>query len=410
MRPRRPGTAPRRGWSVLAAALASAALGALLGVLNHFQPAGSVALWFDLVSSLALAVPGAVLVGYRPANPIGWILAAMGLTAGASVVLGEYGYYALHTNPGSMPGGVLALWLQTLVWFPPIGLVPLLALLVPDGSPPSTRWRPLAWVAVAAMAVVIVAGAVSPGPIGGEPLPGTPQNPLGIGRARQALDLAEGVAFLVTPALAGVALLALALRFRRAQGTERQQLKWFAYGTFLLLAGGVALFLPLSEAVAKVIVAAGLGCFTATLAVAVLRHGLYEIDVIINRTLVYGLLTALLAGVYAAAVLVLGQLFGGVGEHPPSWVVAGATLAVAVLFQPARRRIQAVVDRRFNRRKYDAAKTLEAFSARLRDQVDLDTLSTELLAVTNQTMQPTMATLWLRPSGQARPRGQGHRS
>jgi hypothetical protein len=410
MRPRRPGTAPRRGWSVLAAALASAALGALLGVLNHFQPAGSVALWFDLVSSLALAVPGAVLVGYRPANPIGWILAAMGLTAGASVVLGEYGYYALHTNPGSMPGGVLALWLQTLVWFPPIGLVPLLALLVPDGSPPSTRWRPLAWVAVAAMAVVIVAGAVSPGPIGGEPLPGTPQNPLGIGRARQALDLAEGVAFLVTPALAGVALLALALRFRRAQGTERQQLKWFAYGTFLLLAGGVALFLPLSEAVAKVIVAAGLGCFTATLAVAVLRHGLYEIDVIINRTLVYGLLTALLAGVYAAAVLVLGQLFGGVGEHPPSWVVAGATLAVAVLFQPARRRIQAVVDRRFNRRKYDAAKTLEAFSARRRDQVDLDTLSTELLAVTNQTMQPTMATLWLRPSGQARPRGQGHRS
>jgi hypothetical protein len=410
MRPRRPGTAPRRGWSVLAAALASAALGALLGVLNHFQPAGSVALWFDLVSSLALAVPGAVLVGYRPANPIGWILAAMGLTAGASVVLGEYGYYALHTNPGSMPGGVLALWLQTLVWFPPIGLVPLLALLVPDGSPPSTRWRPLAWVAVAAMAVVIVAGAVSPGPIGGEPLPGTPQNPLGIGGARQALDLAEGVAFLVTPGLAGVALLALALRFRRAQGTERQQLKWFAYGTFLLLAGGVALFLPLSEAVAKVIVAAGLGCFTATLAVAVLRHGLYEIDVIINRTLVYGLLTALLAGVYAAAVLVLGQLFGGVGEHPPSWVVAGATLAVAVLFQPARRRIQAVVDRRFNRRKYDAAKTLEAFSARLRDQVDLDTLSTELLAVTNQTMQPTMATLWLRPSGQARPRGQGHRS
>jgi hypothetical protein len=410
MRPRRPGTAPRRGWSVLAAALASAALGALLGVLNHFQPAGSVALWFDLVSSLALAVPGAVLVGYRPANPIGWILAAMGLTAGASVVLGEYGYYALHTNPGAMPGSVLALWLQTLVWFPPIGLVPLLALLVPDGSPPSTRWRPLAWVAVAAMAVVIVAGAVSPGPIGGEPLPGTPQNPLGIGRARQALDLAEGVAFLVTPALAGVALLALALRFRRAQGTERQQLKWFAYGTFLLLAGGVALFLPLSEAVAKVIVAAGLGCFTATLAVAVLRHGLYEIDVIINRTLVYGLLTALLAGVYAAAVLVLGQLFGGVGEHPPSWVVAGATLAVAVLFQPARRRIQAVVDRRFNRRKYDAAKTLEAFSARLRDQVDLDTLSTELLAVTNQTMQPTMATLWLRPSGQARPRGQGHRS
>jgi hypothetical protein len=113
-----PTTAPGRGWSVLGLAVAFAALGVLFGLLNHFQPAGSVALWFDLVSALALAVPGAVLVGYRPANPIGWILAAMGLTASLSVVLGEYGYYALHTNPGSVPGGVLALWLQTLVWFP----------------------------------------------------------------------------------------------------------------------------------------------------------------------------------------------------------------------------------------------------------------------------------------------------
>jgi hypothetical protein len=133
------------------------------------------------------------------------------------------------------------------------------------------------------MAVVIVAGAVSPGPIGGDPLPRTPQNPLGMESAGQALDLAKGVGFLVTPTVALVALVALALRFRRARGAERQQHKWFAYGTLLLLAGLAALFLPLSEGVSKVIVAAGLGCFTAALAVAVLRHGLYEIDVIINR-------------------------------------------------------------------------------------------------------------------------------
>jgi len=125
---------------------------------------------------------------------------------------------------------------------------------------------------------------------------------------------------------------------------------------------------------------------------------LYDIDRLINRTLVYGLLTALLAAVYAGAVLVLGQVFGGVGRDPPSWAVAGATLAVAALFQPARRRIQAVVDRRFNRRKYDTTKTIEAFSARLRDQLDLDTLSAELLAVVDQTMQPSQAWLWLRPS------------
>jgi hypothetical protein len=402
MRPRRPGTRPRRGWSVLAVALASAALGALFGLLNRFQPAGSVALWFDLVSSLALAVPGAILVGYRPTNPIGWILVAIGLASGLSVVLGEYGYYALHTNPGSVPGGVLALWLQTLVWFPPIGLVPLLVLLVPDGTLPSPRWRPLAWVTVAAMAVVMVAGAFSPGPIGGEPLPGTPQNPLGIGPARPALDLAGGVAFLVTPALALVALLALVLRFWQGRGVERQQLKWFAYGTFLLLAGGAALFLPLSEAVAKVIVAVGLGCFTAALAVAVLRHGLYEIDVILNRTLVYGLLTAVLGLGYAAVVLVGGQL---AGQQRSNLVVAGATLAAAALFQPARRRIQVIVDRRFNRRKYDAAKTVEAFSARLRDEVDLDALSAELLAVADQTMQPTTVSLWLRSSPPALPGG-----
>jgi uncharacterized membrane protein YbhN (UPF0104 family) len=135
--------------------------------------------------------------------------------------------------------------------------------------------------------------------------------------------------------------------------------------------------------------------------IAVLRYRLYDIDRLINRTLVYSLLSAMLAGVYAAVVLVLGQLFGGVGRNPPSWAVAGATLAAAALFQPARRRIQQAVDRRFNRRRYDAAKTVEAFSTRLRDQIDLDTLSAELLAVVDQTFQPTTASLWLRPS--ARP-------
>jgi hypothetical protein len=140
-----------------------------------------------------------------------------------------------------------------------------------------------------------------------------------------------------------------------------------------------------------------------TIGIAILRYRLYDIDRLINRTLVYGLLTALLAGVYAGAVLVLGQVFGGVGKDPPNWAVAGATLAVAALFQPARHRIQVAVDRRFNRRKYDAATTIEAFSARLRDEIDLDTLSIELLAVVDQTMEPTSASLWLRPSASVSP-------
>ena len=188
------------------------------------------------------------------------------------------------------------------------------------------------------------------------------------------------------------AIVSLVVRFRRSHGVERQQLKWFTY------AGALVLLAPLSNAlignVSYVLVLA----LPVAVGVAVLRYRLYDIDRLINRTVVYGLLTALLAGVYAGVVLVLGQLFGGIGGQPPSWVVAGATLAVAAMFQPARRRIQAVVDRRFNRRKYDAARTVEAFSVRLRDEVDLDALSAELLAVVDQTIQPTRASLWLRPS------------
>jgi hypothetical protein len=145
-------------------------------------------------------------------------------------------------------------------------------------------------------------------------------------------------------------------------------------------------------------------------AVAILRHRLYDIDRLINRTLVYGLLTVLLGGVYAGVVLILGQLFGGIGAQAPSWAVAGATLAIAAMFRPARRRIQAAVDRRFNRRRYDAAKTVEVFSARLRDEIDLDTLSSELLTVVDRTVQPTKASFWLRPPTQVSPHGEGQAS
>jgi hypothetical protein len=195
------------------------------------------------------------------------------------------------------------------------------------------------------------------------------------------------------------------VRFRRAQGKQRQQLKWLAYAVAVLVAA-IAISetaFPVGPAAAVVALAA-VAFIPVAIGVAILRHQLFDIDRIINRTLVYGLLTALLGSVYAGIVLILGQLFGGIGTEPPSGVVAGAILVVAALFQPARHRIQAVVDRRFNRRKYDAVKTVEAFSARLRDEIDLDALSAELLAVAHQTMQPTTAALWLRPSA---PPGRG---
>jgi hypothetical protein len=209
-----------------------------------------------------------------------------------------------------------------------------------------------------------------------------------------------GIAFQGALVLGTLSVVALVLRFRRTGAVERQQIKWFAYGAVLSIP--LSLFPearphgPYLEFLGTVLTLAGLG-------IGILRYRLWDIDRLVNRTLVYGLLTATLGAVYAGLVLALGQLFGGIGTRTPSWAVAGATLAVAALFQPARRRIQQVVDRRFNRRKYDAAKTIEGFSARLRDQVDLGTLSAELLAAVDQTVQPTAVSLWLRPSSPAPP-------
>jgi MFS family permease len=239
-------------------------------------------------------------------------------------------------------------------------------------------------------------------------------NPMGI----QALGhpawkaVAQGAAVVAVATLAAAALGPL-LRFRRADPVQRQQLKWVAFVigvcvVSVLVALAVQGFLPAVATVLWGVAIAGVVVgLPAAVGLAILRYRLYDIDRLINRALVYATLTAVLGLGYAGAVLALGQLFGGVGERTPSWVVAGATLAVAALFQPARRRIQQAVDRRFNRRKYNAAKTIEAYSVRLRDQLDLDTLASELLAVADQTMEPTRVSLWLRssPPGSSGPAG-----
>jgi hypothetical protein len=255
-------------------------------------------------------------------------------------------------------------------------LVLFLLLLFPTGRLPSPRWRPVARLAVVGYIADVVGRAFAPGPIDEEwygPLP----NPLGI---EAATDLAPVALAVVTVLLLPTLLAAVAsllVRLRRAQGVERLQLKWFCYAAALFGAAGfvVVVFPSLgSPTVDTLMIMPALLALPVAVGIAVLRYRLYEIDRLINRTLVYGLLTALLGGVYASVVLVLasvvlvlGWLFGGLGAQPPSWAIAGATLAVAALFQPARRRIQQAVDRRFNRRRYDAAKTVEAFSARLRD-------------------------------------------
>jgi len=255
---------------------------------------------------------------------------------------------------------------------------------------------------VAWCAVIMVFLALYPGLIS------TPEldNPFGLsgdaGEAMRRLQASPIIPLVTIPLFLASASAPL-VRFRHARAEQRQQLKWFAYAVGLLV-GVILLSGPLlpgwANDLSGIVIVVAVWGIAAAIGIAVLRYRLYDIDQIINRTLVYGLLTALLGGVYAGTVLVLGQVFGGIGAQLPSWAVAGTTLAVAALFQPARRRIQAVVDRRFNRRKYDAAKTVEAFSARLRDEVDLDALTAELLVVVDQTIQPTRALLWLRPSSQ----------
>jgi hypothetical protein len=391
-------------WSMLAIYAAGLAGTAVLAVLGG-SLTGTSNYSLYLPAFTAFMVVGALVVAHRPGNAIGWIFSAIALLSLGASLAREYLQYAYVIRPGALPFAVMAAWYLAWAGYLVFGLTftfPLL--LFPTGRLLSPRWRPIAWLAGIEITASSVLAALQPA-LALEDQGRAIANPIRI-RGLPAPD--RGVVGAVLLGMFTVASLAgcasLVLRFRRARGEERQQLKWFAYAAALLVASNLvgSLLLPggsdlgAAFTIALLPIAAG---------IAILRYRLYDIDRLINRTLVYGLLTGLLAGVYAGVVLVLGQVFGGVGRDPPSWVVAGATLAVAALFQPARRRIQALVDRRFNRRKYNAAKTVEAFSLRLREEVDLGALSAELLAVANQTMQPTTAFLWLRPPAQVRPSG-----
>jgi hypothetical protein len=383
-------------WSMLAVFVVSLILALILGFANRTlqQDAGTQLLLF--VGFSAFMAVGALVVAHRPGNAIGWIFSAIALLAFTGQLANEYAIYAYATRPGSLPSASLAAWYGSWPWFLVVALALVFTpLLFPTGRLLSPRWRPVAWLAGVATAALTALTSLRTEL---EAAPGQViANPIGVaevGNPEERPDVSALIVLLVV--LAAVAFGSLVLRFRRSRGEERQQLKWFTYAGVLVPLAMLGDVLPAPAG--DLVLGVPIVFLPVAAGIAILRHRLYDIDRLINRTLVYGLLTALLAGVYVGAVLVLGQVFGGAGRDPPSWAVAGATLAVAALFQPARRRIQTVVDRRFNRRKYDAAETIDTFGARLRDQVDLDTVSTELLAVVDQTMQPTRVSLWLRPA------------
>jgi hypothetical protein len=342
---------------------------------------------------------GALVASRRPKNPIGWMFAAIGFFLLLSLFATEYALYALHTNPGSLPGGAFMAWASTWPWLIGLGVVALVILLFPNGRLVSRRWRPLAWLVVADTALMAIPAAVLLWPDRGLEMVTNLED-------ATVSPVVERIVVIAYPVLL-VALLPVAasmlLRFRRARGDERQQLKWVAYGVGVLL--GTVVFSEAEELVgvslgstfSRVVDALGLLAVPIAAGIAILRYRLYDIDLIINRTLVYVVLTTLLALVYVGGVVGVGGLVReATGEQSNDLVIAASTLAVAALFRPARARVQGFIDRRFYRRKYDAARTLEAFAASIREQVTLEAVTADLQSVVRNTMQPSHVSMWLR--------------
>jgi hypothetical protein len=396
------GSVARRVWVLWALVMALLTASVALKVVNNATRPQDLSPFPLLVPGFVTV--GAIVVARHRGHLVGWLF--LGLAA-ITALGGLAEAYAIRAHlTGRLPAGAYLAWVNN--WLGGLGVLPLglLLLVFPTGHLPSRRWRLVAW-------VLVVSAAYQVGKFMAEPVLGLwvsqterveITNPVLSVPVVSRVILPYSVAVLSGWAALAIAALAPLVRYRRAGQVERQQLKWLVFVLAVGVVGGLA-----AAALIKVVpvIANGLAVLVfielalgipLAVGAAILRYRLYDIDRLINRTLVYGLLTVVLGGVYAAMVLTLGQLAGGIGADPPSWAVAGATLAVAALFQPARRRVQQLVDRRFDRRRYDAAKTVAAFSTRLRDEVDLDTLAAELLAVVDQTTQPTQASLWLRPS------------
>jgi hypothetical protein len=388
-------------WSLWALSLALTALSLLLLVLNLSHPDVPVySFWAEnVLFSVGYSTVGALIVPRMPAeNPIGWLFCAIGLLWAVIHLIGEYAIYALLAVPGSLPAGEAASWIYSWLWVPGLGLVGFLGLVFPNGRLPSARWRWFARLSAFLTFVGAVLAALSPGPIilGLSAIP----NPLGIEGLPNAYKLVQALMLV----LLAVSVASLLMRRGYARGVERQQTKWFTY-TSAVAASGAILDYIISEPlelvwlglVGHALVLVGLAGIPIAMGIAITRYRLYEIDLIINRTLVYGSLTATLVALYFIVIVVLQRVFVLLTGQQSTLAIVASTLLIAALFTPLRRRIQGFIDRRFYRSNYDAKKTLEAFSAKRRDETDLEALSGDLIGVVRETMQPAHVSLWLRP-------------
>jgi cytochrome b subunit of formate dehydrogenase len=407
-------------WSIVALQVVLIALNVVFEALarsatSSLGPGFAVEVGGNAITTLAFPAVGALIFWRRPEHPIGWLFCAANLGWAINNSAASYARYALVTNPGSLPAGELMAWFSTWPGPMSMGLYILLVLLFPDGRLPSARWRTFAWLVVGWSAVAAVTSAFAPGPVN-ETVGLEVGNPLGVdGSLGRLLAQFNELLLPLSLVLFAVTATSMVLRWRHARGIERQQLKWFtssvALGSLLFVVM-VALYsrygsspdaMPGWAQVFIVATILSFGLIPVAAGIAILRYRLYDIDRIINRTLVYGLLTAMLALIYLGGVVGMQALLRALTGQGSQLAVVASTLAIAALFGPLRRRMQAFIDRRFYRKKYDAAKTLAAFGARLRDETDLHELSGDLVRIVQETMQPAHVSLWLRsPPGVSR--------
>ena len=397
------------GWSLWTASLASAATGLVFLALSWTVqiPEGWGFRGFTALFAVVFASVGLVIAVHRRANALGWVLLVAGVLSGVQVAAEEYSVFALVARPGEFAGGEMGAWLQSWIWVPSIALVGVVVvLLFPSGQLRSRRWTLV--LAAAGLAVILssFAFAVSPGRLSGAAA--IVDNPFAIEALSSAVFPFAGVGFLLLAGVVIAAFASLALRFRDARGVERQQLKWFAYaGAVLAFAVVLNAFAQLKYVADATLIQNGqpkpvqyllilaMCLLPVSVGVAVLRYRLYEIDLLINRTLVYGATSAAIAATFFLGIVALQALLRPLTAGS-ELAIAASTLVSFALFQPVRRRVQDAVDRRFDRSRYDAARTLDLFADRLRDEVDLDALRGDLLRVVRQTMSPGHVSLWLR--------------
>jgi hypothetical protein len=389
-------------WALCVLSLALTALSLLLFILNlSYSNTHLYEPWLDnTLNAVFYPTVGAIVASRRPENPVGWLLCLIGLVTSFSYFCAEYAIYALLAQPDSLPAGEAMAWIVS--WVLPFmnGLQVFYILLFPTGRLPSRRWRWLGWLTVIYVVVGVILGAISTGALLG--MLGPIQNPLGIEGFSNIYY--KAVLFTMASLLPLAAALAVFIRLRRAIGVERQQIKWFAYAAAAYASAGILAYIiprvidtPLwFERVGFALNIVFIPAIPIAIGIAILRYRLYDIDIIINRTLVYGALTVTLVALYFGGIVTLQRVFVLLTGRQSTLAVVASTLLIAALFTPLRRRIQSFIDRSFYRKKYDARKTTETFSLKLRDETDLEALNNDLVGVVRETMQPAHVSLWLR--------------